>query len=94
MLGDPRRSQPLLVLSKAEASKAEWAGKTNEKMPACAGMTAGRAGMTKGLRRCLFFRGLPLQFDHFLLRELGDTDNHFNGEAFGQHRESDILFSL
>jgi len=42
---------PLLVLSKAEASKAEWAGKTNEKIPACAGMTRkedgdGKAGMT------------------------------------------------
>jgi len=44
------------VLSKAEASKAEWTGKTNEKMPALlrqssaqvAGMTAGGAGVPKG----------------------------------------------
>ena len=30
MKGEPRRSLPLLVLSKAEASKAEWAGMTRE----------------------------------------------------------------
>ncbi len=30
MYTDPRRSLPLLVLSKAEASKAEWAGMTRK----------------------------------------------------------------
>ena len=44
MKGDPRRSLPLFVLSKAEASKAEWAGMTKVGI----GDPGTEAGMTMG----------------------------------------------
>ncbi|MBR2900356.1 MAG: hypothetical protein IKC23_12185 [Fibrobacter sp.] len=52
MIADPRRSLPLLVLSKAEVSKAEWAGMTvvrNGDPGTVAGMTM---GTTNGFTAC------------------------------------------
>ena len=79
MIADPRRSLPRTAF-RGEDDEGRGCGDDNA-----------RVMMKEGLRCGLFFRGLPFQLDHFLLRELGDCHDIINGIISGKHRKGDFV---